>query len=150
MTLNDWLANHWISEHRTSTEEISALRSVVNRDLRDAGIAALSADRRFATAYNAALQLSKMALAAAGYRLSKGHGGHERAFDVVRYVVTTEEIEDLCDYFDTCRRKRNDVDYDFADVVSEMELEEILTEVSDYRILIEEWIKQTRPDLAAG
>lgn len=150
MTLNDWLANHWISEHSSSTEEIAALRSVVDRDLRDAGLAALSADRRFATAYNAALQLSKMALAAAGYRLSKGHGGHERAFDVVRYVVTTEEIQDLCDYFDTCRRKRNDVDYDFADVVSEMELEEILTEVSAYRVLIEEWIKQTRPDLAAG
>lgn len=150
MTLEDWLANHWISEHRTSAEEMSALRSVVDRDLQDAGVAALSADRRFATAYNAALQLSKMALAAAGYRLSKGHGGHERAFDVVRYVVTTEEIQDLCDYFDTCRRKRNDVDYDFADVVSEMELEEILTEVSAYRVLIEEWIKQTRPDLAAG
>jgi uncharacterized protein (UPF0332 family) len=150
MTLDDWLANHWISEHRTSAEEVSALRAVVDRDLRDAGLETLSADRRFATAYNAALQLSKVALAAAGYRLSKGHGGHERAFDVVRYIVRTEEIEDLCDYFDTCRRKRNDIDYDFADVVTDTELDEILGKVSEYRELIEGWLKENRPDLADG
>lgn len=150
MTLDDWLANHWISEHKTSAEEVSALRAVVNRDVRDAGIESLSADRRFATAYNAALQLSKIGLAAAGYRLSKGHGGHERAFDVVRYVVTKEEIADLCDYFDTCRRIRNDIDYDFADVVTDTELEEILGKVSEYRDLIEGWMKETHPNLADG
>ncbi len=150
MTLEDWLANHWIVKHETSAEEIAALRAVVRRDLLDAGIKSLSADRRFATAYNAALQLSKMALAAAGYRLSKGHGGHERAFDVVRYIMTTEEIEDLCDYFDTCRRKRNDIDYDFADVVTDTELTEILGEVSNYRALIEEWIKENHPKLSVG
>ena len=150
MTLDDWLANHWISEHTTSDEEFSALRAVVRRDLRDAGVESLSADRRFATAYNAALQLSKMALAAAGFRLSKGHGGHERAFDVVRYVVVTDEIDDLCDYFDTCRRKRNDIDYDFADVVTDTELGEILGKVSEYRELIEGWVRDSRPDLAEG
>lgn len=150
MTLEDWLANHWISKHNTSGEEMSALRAVVERDLGDASIEALSADRRFATAYNAALQLSKTAPAAAGYRLTKGHGGHERAFDVVRYIVPKEEIEDLCDYFDTCRRKRNDIDYDFADVVTDTELEEILAKVPEYRALIEEWIKENRPDLSVG
>ena len=147
MKLEDWLANHWITEHRTSGEELSALRAVVERDLRDASIEALSADRRFATAYNAALQLSKMTLAAAGYRLTKGHGGHERAFDVVRCVLRTEAIEDLCDYFDTCRRKRNDIDYDLADVVTNTELREILTKVPEYRTLIESWIQENRPDL---
>jgi hypothetical protein len=147
MTLNDWLANHWISEHKTSPAEISALRAVVNRDLQDASIESLSADRRFATAYNAGLQLSKIALAAAGFRLSKGHGGHERAFDVVRYVIVDGKADDLCDYFDTCRRKRNDIDYDFADVVTETELTEILNKVTEYRALIEAWLKNHRHDL---
>ena len=32
------------------------MRALIARDLADAGIAGLSADRRFATAYNAALQ----------------------------------------------------------------------------------------------
>lgn len=148
MKLDDWLANRWISEHKTSSEELSDLRAVVERDLQDAGIESLSADRRFATAYNAALQLSKMALAAAGYRLSKGHGGHEQAFDVVKYVIPSEEIADLCDYFDTCRRKRNDIDYDSADVVTDTEFSEILGRVFEYRGLIEAWIGNNRPELS--
>jgi len=121
----------------------------VKRDLRDSGIESLSADRRFATAYNAALQLSKIALAAAGYRMSKGHGGHERAFDVVRYVIKTEEVEDLCDYFDTCRRKRNDIDYDFAEVVTDTELFELLDKVSEYRELIDRWVNENHSELSA-
>lgn len=110
MTLEDWHNNYWISKHTTSVEEVTALRSIVERDLRDAAITGISDDRRFATAYNAALQLSKMILAVAGYRLSKGQGGHEKAFDVVRYIIETNNIGGLCDYFDTCRRKRNDID----------------------------------------
>ncbi len=148
MTLDDWLANRWISRHETSKDEITSLRSVVQRDLKDARIEALSADRRFATAYNAALQLSKMVLAAAGYRLSRGHGGHERAFDVIRYVLLAESVDDLCDYFDACRRKRNNVDYDLADVVTDTELSEILEKVIQYRELTEGWINEHRPDLS--
>ena len=45
------------------------LRALIARDLADAGIAGLSADRRFATAYNAALQAANMAIACAGYRI---------------------------------------------------------------------------------
>jgi hypothetical protein len=37
----------------------------------DAAIPALSEDRRFATAYNAALQTAKMAIACAGYRVAQ-------------------------------------------------------------------------------
>jgi hypothetical protein len=42
-------------------EEISDLRDVVERDLKDARVDMISAGRRFATAYNAVLQLAKMA-----------------------------------------------------------------------------------------
>ena len=35
------------------------LRSVIRRDLADASLDGVSADRRFATAYNAALQAAK-------------------------------------------------------------------------------------------
>jgi hypothetical protein len=45
-----------IRRHRTNWQEIASLFEVVERDLADAAITALSADRRFATAYNAALQ----------------------------------------------------------------------------------------------
>jgi len=47
---------------------------VIERDLHDAGVSGLSADRSFATSYNAALQTAKMAIACAGYRVvGPGH-----------------------------------------------------------------------------
>jgi hypothetical protein len=39
------------------------MRALIARDLADASLAGLSADRRFATAYNAALQAANMAIA---------------------------------------------------------------------------------------
>lgn len=47
------LAESLVGKHKTSKSEIDALRAVVDRDLADAAVAALSADRRFATGYNA-------------------------------------------------------------------------------------------------
>jgi hypothetical protein len=60
------LATRKVHKHRTSKQELDELRSIVERDLEDAAIPALSEDRRFATAYNAALQTAKMAIACAG------------------------------------------------------------------------------------
>ena len=44
------------------------LLRIVDRDLKDASILELSADRRFVTAYNAALRLATIVLRASGYR----------------------------------------------------------------------------------
>jgi hypothetical protein len=64
MTAN--LASFWDSRgfrrQPTSRSEIDSLFMVIDRDLSDAVVTALSADRRFATAYNAALQLATMNL----------------------------------------------------------------------------------------
>lgn len=51
------------------------LLRVADRDLADAEIPQLSSDRRFATAYNAALQMATIALYAAGFRAC-GAGHH--------------------------------------------------------------------------
>src|SRR5437763_3889678 len=63
------------------------MRALVARDLADAGIAGLSADRRFATAYNAALQAAHMAIACAGYRVTAKTGHHKVALDSVTLTV---------------------------------------------------------------
>ena len=44
-------------------KKLDDMRALVSRDLADAGIAGLSAERRFATAYNAALQAANIAIA---------------------------------------------------------------------------------------
>lgn len=64
-----------IRHHRTNPQEIASLFQVVERDLADAAITALSADRRFATAYNAALQAATAVMYSEGYR-AHGTGHH--------------------------------------------------------------------------
>jgi len=77
MTWQQLLANGRAQAYATSKQELDDLREVIERDLSDAAIPALSADRRFATAYNAVLQLAKMAIACAGYRVSARSGHHQ-------------------------------------------------------------------------
>jgi hypothetical protein len=69
-------------------KEINDLRSVVTRDLTDASIEALSPDRRFATAYNAVLQITKMVLACVGYRVI-GVGHHQTTFEALELAMGT-------------------------------------------------------------
>ena len=60
------MANKEAQRHKTSKKELDNMRALIARDLAEAGIVSLSADRRFATAYNAALQATNMAIACAG------------------------------------------------------------------------------------
>ena len=62
MSLADAAANGHLQTHKTSGDEVRSLRDLIERDFADARIEQLSDDRRFATAYNAALQISKLAL----------------------------------------------------------------------------------------
>jgi len=75
VSLQSWLSEGKLKSHKTSRSEIDQLLAVFDRDLADARVKGLSADRRFATAYNAALTISIAALAASGYRTS-GEGHH--------------------------------------------------------------------------
>ncbi|MGO9463258.1 MAG: hypothetical protein ACLQIB_28975 [Isosphaeraceae bacterium] len=69
MTWQQFLNAKHKQTHTTSKQELDDLRAVIDRDLHDAGVMGLSADRSFATSYNAALQTAKMAIACAGYRV---------------------------------------------------------------------------------
>jgi hypothetical protein len=60
MTRKRLLQSNSVHRHTTSRQELTDIRRIVARDLADAAIPALSQDRRFATAYNAALQTVKM------------------------------------------------------------------------------------------
>jgi hypothetical protein len=148
MTWSDLLRQRRVQKHSTTLREIDDLRAVVARDLADASVAGLSADRRFATAYNAALQLARMAVACAGYRIV-GQGHHVTSFQALELAMG-EEAATYAAYFDTCRRKRNVVDYDLAYVVSDTEAEELLREVEAFRAQVEAWIATNHPLLRAA
>jgi hypothetical protein len=142
------LASRTVEPHKTSKKEIEGLRQLVARDLADASLRALSADRRFATAYNAVLQLSRIAIACAGYRVASGSGHHRKTFDAVR-VALGKQAEPLADYFETCRRKRNIIDYDSVEVATETEAKELLKNARDFQAMIEVWIAKHHPAFKA-
>jgi hypothetical protein len=141
VTWTQLLANNEVHRHRTSKKELDKLRA----DLADASLDGASADRRFATAYNAALQAAKMAVACAGYRVVGA--GHQRiSFDVVKLAIGKAAGADS-DYFDRCRRKRNVIDYDDAFVATETEAKEILAKAKEFAGVVEQWIAKNHPSL---
>jgi len=145
MTLRELLDSGDLRPHRTSAKEVADLLRVVGRDLADAGLAQLSDDRRFATAYNAALQLATIALHAAGYRaIGKRH--HWAAFQAVP-VVMGAEFQGRADYFDSCRAKRNVTNYDRAGEVLSTEVAEILKETRAFRTEVMAWLRAKHPAL---
>jgi hypothetical protein len=146
MSWQSLLANGRIKRHTTSRQEISDLRDVIDRDLKDAHVDIISADRRFATAYNAVLQLAKMVIACSGYRVA-GPGHHQTTFEALELAMGPK-MANLVAYFDTCRRKRNQVDYDFALVASDTEVEELLLKAAEFQTLVEEWIRMNHSNYA--
>ena len=120
-----------VQPHTTSRQELEGLRAIVARDLNDARVPGLSTDRKFATAYNAVLQLAKMTIACAGYRVV-GQGHHLTTFEAIELAMGSS-IVPLASYFDTCRRKRNMLDYDLANVVTETEVNELLEKVEQFQ-----------------
>jgi hypothetical protein len=52
------------------------------------------------------------------------------------------------DYFDTCRRKRNVIDYDAAFVATDTEAEEVLRAAKAFLAFVEQWISSENPYLA--
>src|SRR5579863_1972266 len=147
MNWQSLLHSQRIRPHKTSLQELDDLRDVVERDLQDAAVEALSPDRRFATAYNAALQLAKMVTACSGCRLV-GSGHHLTTFEALE-IAMGSPVANLVAYFDTCRRKRNQVDYDCANAATETEAEDLLRKAEEFRDLVEQWIRKEYPQYAA-
>src|SRR5712691_2866982 len=98
MSWQQLLAHHRVQTHTTSRRELDGLRTIVARDLQDARVVGLSTDRQFATAYNAVLQLAKMAIACAGYRVV-GAGHHQTTFEALELAVG-DQVSPFVPFFD--------------------------------------------------
>lgn len=143
MTWQQLLTTHRVQPHTTSRQELDGLRAVVARDLADAKVPGLSTDRQFATAYNAVLQLAKMAIACARYRVV-GQGHHLTTFEALELAMG-QSIVPFARYFEICRRKRNMLDYDTANVATETEARELLEKAEEFQVLVDQWIAQHHP-----
>jgi uncharacterized protein (UPF0332 family) len=143
MSLRQLFEQNRIIHHKTSKQEIQNLFKLVQRDIADAKITQLSADRRFATAYNAALQLGTILLYCKGYK-TKGTGHHFFVFQAMK-VILGKEYHSLADYFDSCRAKRNITDYTSTGNVSNAEVDELIQETESFRNMIRDWVNKNYP-----
>jgi hypothetical protein len=144
VSLADWLASRRIVAHEPTVEEISDLFAVVDRDLADAIIPRLSADRRLGMTYNAALQLATLALAAEGFRPGRDRA-HERAILSLRDTAGIDA--NTVDLLDAVRRKRNQINYEHAGATSAAEAEELHKVVAGLRGDVVFWLKTKHPAL---
>lgn len=141
--LKEFLNQGRLVHHKTSSEEIANLLNLVERDLKDAQIKGISADRRFTIAYNAVLQLATLILYCKGYK-PKGIGHHFITLQSIKEILG-KKYHTLIDYFDSCRIKRNISDYDRAGETSESEAEELIEEVKKFKETVIEWAKGNFP-----
>ena len=92
------------------------------------------------------LSPAKIAIACAGYRIV-GPGHHQTTF-VALPLAMGPEVAGLARYFDTCRRKRNIIDYDLASAASETEAEELVEKADEFKDGVENWIATHHPEFA--
>lgn len=145
MSLTDWQRHGWLTPHATSAQEIGELLALVQRDLHDSRARGVSADWRFNIAYNAALQSAKAALAAAGFRASRGTDAHSRTLDSLALTVGIEPT--TVRRLQVFRKRRNSTEYDHAGVTSDAEADEVHAVALGVRDAVVAWITATRPEL---
>ena len=140
--LKSLLNNRSIKEHNPTSKEINDILKLIQRDIKDAEIDILSNDRRFATAYNAALNLARIVTISEGYRIVAKIGHHKISF-ITASIILGKNFKNYFSLFEICRRKRNKVDYDLVDVATETELKELLFKVKNFNKLVYEWLIKT-------
>lgn len=144
MSLEDWLRNGWLVEHKTSPAEIAELLAIADRDLADCRVQGLSPDWRLNIAYNAALQASTAALAARGYRASR-EAHHYRVIQSL--ALTIEADARLVRQLDLFRKKRNIGGYERAGTVSDQEANEMIALAERIRKELVDWLKSSHPEI---
>lgn len=147
MSLKKWINEGRLQQHETNKSEVQNLLKLVERDLKDSNIKQLSTDRKFATAYNAALQLATIVLHAAGYRVKSNGGGHHWVTLLSFPDVMNENQRSRSNYFNACRVKRNITDYDRAGEISESDLKELLNEVLEFKKDVLLWLAENHKRL---
>lgn len=145
MSLADWAKNGWLRVHKPTKEEIDNLMEIVERDLKDASAKGLSDDWKFGIAYNAARKLCTVLLHSSGYRAEKNLA-HYRTLQSLPLILG-DKHKSNADYLDTCRKKRNETEYDFAGNVSEDEVHELLDFCHQFKSEVTAWLKKNHKGL---
>ena len=144
MSLRQWQTNGWLKVEPTSRDEIANMLAMVDRDLKDAA-GSISPDWRFGIAYNAALKLCTVLVRAEGYRPSHGLQ-HYRAIMAMPLVLGQKKKNDA-NYLDSCRTKRNTVEYDYIGGASDADADELIEFATELKAEVMKWLKDNHNEL---
>jgi len=145
MSLQDWAKAGWLKQHTPTRQQLTAIFGVVDRDLQDSK-ASISLDAQFNIAYNAALQLCAIVLLAEGWRPEKLNA-HYRTISALPLILG-QDWQDTADYLDTCRNKRNGLEYDAAGRVQASEAKELRRTAANLRETVVKWLETDHPQFS--
>ena len=136
----DKLLKRGVLEKRESNDsEIQDLLKIVERDIEDSAKEEISHDWQFGIAYNAALKLANVLVRSSGYRV-KGGSHHMNTIAMIPNILG-EEMRDDADYLDTCRRKRNVVEYDCVGGATKRDIDELREFVLEFQKVVLKWLE---------
>lgn len=144
MNLKGYIDKGFITKESTSLEEITNLFAIIERDYRESG-RELSPDWQFGIAYNAALKLATILIRVCGFRV-KGLGHHRITIQLIPEILGEGSLNDS-EYLDSCRRKRNIVEYDSVGGICESDVLELREFVLEFKKEVMVWIKANHLDL---
>ena len=146
MNLDDLVAQGRLRRRSVRKEEIQGILQVADRDLNDAAVPGLSSDRLFIIAYEAVLTLASIPIRCAGYE-THGQGHHWTTFQALPLTMG-DDLQDLSDYFESCRNKRNVGAYDRSGSISRSEASELVEEAKAFNERLRQWLGDRYPELA--
>ena len=145
MSLEKWAEYGWLKPEPSSRDEIRSLLTIVDRDLKDANVAALSEDRRFEAAFSAARTSANIALRASGYRTAVQAGHHIKTIESLELTIKADAR--LIQRMKTLSKKRNATSYDSAGNVSEQELQIAMRTAIELHREVVASLRENHPEL---
>lgn len=110
MSLQNLQAIGRLKPHAPHGLELRRLLQAAERNLRDAGVTAISDETRFDAAYKAIMQCALAAMQARGFRPSTNEPGHHQTL-IQALPLTLGVSQDTWVLLDALRRRRNANDY---------------------------------------
>jgi len=145
VSLEKWAEYGWLKPEPSCCDEIRSLLTIVDRDLKDANVAALSEDRRFEAAFSAARTSANIALRASGYRTAVQAGHHIKTIESLELTIKADAR--LIQRMKTLSKKRNATSYDSAGNVSEQELQIAMRTAIELHREVVAWLRANHPEL---
>lgn len=147
MSLQNWLQIGQLIEHQATVAEVRNLLGVVDRELADAGVAALSNDGRFMHAYDAALLLCKLALHASGYEVPKRAPGHHALWINSLEFTLGDTFKATMVHLSKSSKMRHVSLYDHAGGIEKQDADDLLDAVRGLRTEVLSWLRSRQPSL---